>query len=274
MSDQVPLLSGGVPRINRITIDQPWDWLAAGWADLRAAPAVGFGYGALFVAAGFVALALMWVWDIFALFLPLAGGFLLVAPVLAVGLYETSRRLAAGEPTSMRLALTAWRRNLGQVALLGVALLLFFIAWMRLASLIFMLFFAYDPPAPDSFIQHVFFRWDSIPFLLVGCGIGAVLATLVFAITVVSVPMLLDRDVNVVVAIATSVEAVRQNPFPMFVWACLIVLFTGAGLATGYLGLIITLPIVGHASWHAYRDLVAPATASEAAALSGRESLA
>lgn len=257
MSEQVAVLSHGVPRVNKVSPERPWEWLARGWADLRAAPTVGLGYGAIFAAIGLAVLALMWAWDVFELFLPLAGGFLLVAPVLAVGLYETSRRLAAGEPTSMRLALTAWQRNVGQVALLGVALLLFFIAWMRLASLIFMLFFAYDPPAPDSFIQHVFFSWDSIPFLLVGCGVGAVLAALVFAISVVSVPMLLDRDVNVVVAIATSVEAVRRNPFAMFVWACLIVLFTAAGLATFYLGLIVTLPIIGHATWHAYRDLVA-----------------
>ncbi|MEX2630127.1 MAG: DUF2189 domain-containing protein [Tistlia sp.] len=257
MSEQVAVLSSGVPRINRISADQPWTWLARGWVDLRAAPAVGLGYGALFALVGFLVLALMAAWDLFELFLPLAGGFLLVAPVLAVGLYETSRRLQAGEPCSMRLALTAWQRNLGQVALLGVVLLLFFIAWMRLASLIFMLFFAYDPPSPSGFLEHVFLRWESIPFLLVGGGIGALLATLVFAIAAISAPMLLDRDVNVVVAIATSVEAVRRNPFPMFVWACLIVLFIGAGLATFYLGLIVTLPIVGHATWHAYRDLVA-----------------
>ncbi len=256
MSDQVAVLSDGVPKIRTISPERPWTWLSRGWSDLRAAPAVGLGYGALFAAAGFLVVALMWSFDVFELFLPLAGGFLLLAPVLAVGLYETSRRLAAGEKVTMATALLAWRRNVGQVALFGVALLLFFIAWMRLASLIFMLFFAYDPPSPETFIQDVFFQWDSIPFLLVGGGVGAVLAALVFAISVVSVPMLLDRDVNVVVAIATSVETVRRNLFPMFVWGCLIVLFTGAGLATFYLGLIVTLPIIGHATWHAYRDLV------------------
>lgn len=258
MSEQVSVLSRGVPRINRISAERPWEWLAHGWNDLRAAPAVGLGYSALFTLAGFLVLVLLWRWNLFELVLPLAGGFLLLAPVLAVGLYETSRRIEAGERTSMALALTAWRRNVGQVALLGVALLLFFIAWTRLASLIFMLFFGYDPPAPGDFIEQVFFSWNSLPFLLVGCGVGAILAALVFAIAAVSVPMLLDRDVNVVVAIATSVETVRRNPFPLFVWACLIVLFAGAGLATFFVGLIVALPIVGHATWHAYRDLVVP----------------
>ena len=107
MSEQVAVLSDGVPRVRRVSPERPWDWLAKGWADLRAAPGVGLGYGALFAAAGLAIGGLMWLWDVFELFLPLAGGFLLLAPVLAVGLYETSRRLGGGEPTSMRLALTA-----------------------------------------------------------------------------------------------------------------------------------------------------------------------
>lgn len=256
MSDAVPVLSHPIPQIRKISIDQPWVWLAKGWADLRACPAVGFGYAAIFAGVGFVLAALILSLDQFAVILPLTGGFLLVAPVLAVGLYETSRRLESGAPTSMRLALTAWQHNLSQVSLMGLVLLLFFFAWMRLAFLIFMLFFAYQPPDPANLIAEVFLSVESIPFLIVGTGIGAVLAVLVFAISAISIPMLIDRDVNVILAIATSFEAVRQNFWPMMVWASLIVLFTFAGLASFYLGLIFTLPLIGHASWHAYRDLV------------------
>lgn len=253
----VPVFGQPLPKIRKISVDRPWAWLAAGWQDLRAAPAVGLGYGAAFAVAGFLMLGLSYELGLFwQVLLPLAGGFLLVAPVLAVGLYETSRRLQADEPTSMRLALTGWNRNLGQTALIGVAGLVLWIAWMRLAFLIFMLFFAYEPPRPDHFLNDVFLSDITIPFLLTGTAVGAVLAVIAFAISAVSVPMLMDRDVNVMVAIVTSVEAVRQNFYPMMVWASLIVLFTAAGLATAYFGLIITLPIIGHATWHAYKDLV------------------
>jgi uncharacterized membrane protein len=253
-----PVYDQPLPKIRKIGVDRPWAWLAAGWQDLRAAPAVGLGYGAAFTAIGFVLLGAAWQMDmLWKVVLPLAGGFLLVAPVLAVGLYETSRRLQAGEPTSMTLALEGWNRNLGQLALVGVAGLVLWIAWMRLAFLIFMLFFAYDPPRPDHFLADVFLSDETIPFLLTGTVVGAVLAVIAFAISAVSVPMLMHRDVNVIAAIVTSVEAVRQNFFPMMVWAALIVLFTAAGLLTFYFGLIVTLPLIGHATWHAYRDLVA-----------------
>jgi uncharacterized membrane protein len=254
----VPVFGQPLPKIRKISVDSPWSWLAAGWQDLRRAPAVGLGYGALFAVVGFLLLGVSYQMGLFwQVLLPLAGGFLLVAPVLAVGLYETSRRLQAGESATMADALTGWNHNVGQLALVGVAGLVLWIAWMRLAFLIFMLFFAYEPPRPDNFLADVFLSDTTIPFLLTGTAVGAVLAVIAFAISAVSVPMLMDRDVNVVAAIVTSVEAVRQNFFPMMVWAALIVLFTAAGLLTFYVGLIVTLPLIGHATWHAYKDLVA-----------------
>ncbi|WP_119168411.1 DUF2189 domain-containing protein [Algihabitans albus] len=256
----VPVFGQPLPKIRKISVDRPWAWLAAGWQDLRAAPAVGLGYGAAFTLLGFLLLGASYQLGLFwQVLLPLAGGFLLVAPVLAVGLYETSRRIQAGEPTSMGLALSGWNRNLGQIGLIGMAGLVLWIAWMRLAFLIFMLFFAYEPPRPDNFLADVFLSDITIPFLLTGTAVGAVLAVIAFAISAVSVPMLMDRDINVMAAIVTSVEAVRQNFFPMMVWASLIVLFTAAGLLTFYFGLIITLPLIGHATWHAYKDLVSEA---------------
>jgi uncharacterized membrane protein len=248
-----------MPALRKISMDQPWVWLSKGWSDLRKAPSVGLGYGALFAVTGFALLLVIYALDIMEVLLPLVGGFLLIAPVLAVGLYETSHRIETGQPTSMALALTAWQRNIGQVSLIGMALFTLYMVWILLALLIFMLFFSYDPPSPDTFIQEVFFSVESIPFLIVGSLVGAVLATLVFAISAISVPMLLDRNVNMMLAIATSFEAVRQNPAPMFVWGCLIMLFTAAGLASFFLGLIVTLPLIGHATWHAYRDLTEPA---------------
>ncbi|MDJ0942351.1 MAG: DUF2189 domain-containing protein [Kiloniellales bacterium] len=263
MSEAVPVFSTPSPKIRQVGLDRPWAWLAAGWGDLRKAPAVSLGYGLVFALAGFAILAVVWASGIsaeryggFFVVLPLSAGFMLVGPIMAVGLYEVSSRLAKGETVSLGIAVSAFRRNPAQIALMGLALMLFLLFWIRLATLIFALFFASNPPDPNNLIMDVFFSAEAIPFLIVGVSVGAVLSALVFSISAVSIPMLLDRNVNVILAIATSVAAVRHNLAPMAVWAALIVLFTGAGLVTAYLGLVVALPLIGHATWHAYRDLV------------------
>ncbi len=140
---------------------------------------------------------------------------------------------------------------------MGLVLMLFLLAWIRLATLIFALFFSQRPVTMENFVSEVFFSAESIPFLIVGCGIGGVLAVIVFAISAVAIPLLLDReDANVFTAIAASVTAVTENPKTMAVWAALIALFIGAGLVTFYIGLIIALPLIGHATWYAYKDLI------------------
>jgi len=257
MSDAVTVFGGPVPKIRKIEMDRPWTWLTNGWRDLRKAPTVSVTYGVFFAAVGFVILGLLWFLNLFYLVLPLSAGFMLMGPLVAVGLYEVSRRLAEGEQPTLEHAALAITRNASQILLMGVALMIFLLAWIRLATLIFALFFSFKPPSLDNFVAEVFFQPESVPFLIVGIGAGAVLAALVFAISAVSIPMLLDRpQINVATAIAASVQSVRLNPAPMALWAALIVLFAGAGLAAGYIGLAITMPIVGHATWYAYRDLV------------------
>jgi uncharacterized membrane protein len=264
-SDTVPVFAGPSPRIQRIGMDRPWTWLARGWRDLWRAPAVSLAYGVIFSLAGLVIAAAIWLIDVFYLVLPLTAGFMLLGPILAVGLYEISRRLDRGEPVrrldrgepvSLGAALTAWRRNMAQIALMGLLLMLFLLAWIRIATLLFALFFADNPPDPNNFIAEVFFSLDSIPFLVTGTILGAILAGLAFALSAVSIPMLLDRDTNVVAAAATSFTAVRHNLPAMLFWGFLIVLFVGVGLVSFYVGLVVTLPLIGHATWHAYRDLV------------------
>ena len=249
------------PTLAKIPLDRPWVWLAKGFSDLRRAPAVSLGYGIVFAIAGYLLIGSLWALGWLYLTLPLAAGFMIVGPLFAVGLYEVSRRLQSGEPISFATALAAWRRNGSQIGLMGIALMLFMFAWLRLAALIFMLFFGLEPPSLDQLVQQTLLSPEALPFLIIGGLVGAVLALVSFAISVISIPLLLDRpEVNVFTAITTSIQAVKTNPMPMLFWGALIVLFVGAGLATFLLGLIITLPLIGHASWHAYQDLTGAET--------------
>ncbi len=256
MSDAIPVFTTPSPRIRVVPVDRPWVWLARGWSDLVRAPGVCLGYGIALVVASCGLTAGLLLADIPYLLLPLAAGFMLIAPVLAVGLYEVSRRLERGEVATIKEAAFAWRRNGLQIALAGFILMLIHLAWVRAASLLFALFFQDVHPSLDGLANALLHTGIGLPFLMVGTLIGAVLATVVFSISVVSFPMLLDRDVGVMTAIATSVTAVMANRQAMALWAGLIVVFTGLGVATLYLGLALALPLVGLATWHAYRDLV------------------
>jgi uncharacterized membrane protein len=243
--------------IRQLDLEAPWRWLAAGWADLLAMPHISLAYGAVFtaLAAGFwLGLASVG-WQ--SLMLALAGGFLLIGPVLAVGLYEASRRRQLGVPVRLDDVLVAGFRAPGQLALLGLALLLIYVAWIRTAFLMFMLFFADGPfPPIEEFVPRLLFTWQGVTLLTAGTVVGAALAALVFSISVVSAPMLMERPVGVATGILTSVRAVRANLKPMALWAALIAAFVAVGLVTLCLGLIVIFPLIGHATWHAYRDVV------------------
>jgi len=173
-----------------------------------------------------------------------------------MGLYDISRRLEAGEPVSLGRALTAWRGNVLPIALFGVVVGLLMIVWSRLAIVLFAVLMGGRALSLDASAAQLFFSGSGLTFLLVFTVVGAIIAGAVFTISVVSIPMMLDRKTDFMTAILTSLAAVRANPAPMALWAALIVLFTGLGLVTFYLGLAITLPLVGHATWHAYRSLV------------------
>lgn len=257
MSEPVAVFQGPSPQIRRVPIDRPWVWLAAGWNDLWAAPASGLAWGAGAVAAGWASIALLLWFEQPWLVLPLSAGFFFVGPFVAVGLYETSRRLGAGLPVDGRATLGAWRRNPDQIALMGVVLLLLHLAWMRAAQLLFALFQGQGVPSWDRFSDVLWHSARSLPFLAVGVAIGAALAALAFVIGAFSIPFLLDRrHSNVFEAIATSVAAVRLNPRPMLLWAGLIVMLVAMAMVPGLLGLVVVLPVVAHATWHAYRDVV------------------
>lgn len=257
MVEALQTTNGLALPVRRVDVERPWQWLTAGWRDLCAAPVVSLAYGAVFVVVSFTLTLGLWLYDLAYLVLPLAAGFLLVAPMLAVGLYESSRRLERGKQPRLGDAVRAWRRNAGGLAAMGLVLALFMLAWIRIAFLVFALFFGTADPNFAMLVDSIFFSLVGIPFLVVGTIIGGVLAAGVFALSVVAPPLLLDRDVGALTAMATSVAAVLRNWRVMIGWGALIVLFTAGGLVTAYIGLALTWPLIGHASWHAYRDLVA-----------------
>jgi uncharacterized membrane protein len=246
-----------VPTIRRIELDRPWQWLAQGWQDLTRAPLVSIGLGLVFAVVSWLLTFGLWWGGYLYLVLPMATGFMIVGPILAIGFYEISRCLAAGERVGLISAFAVFRRNPRQIAVMGFILLLVLLTWIRIAAMIFMLFWGLEPPSFQDLIVNTFLRPSSLPFLIFGVGVGGLFAFLAFAISAVSIPMLADRPrVDAITAIVTSVRAVRENPGPMVLWAALIAAATGVGLATLYLGLIVTVPLLGYATWHAYRDLV------------------
>ncbi len=254
----VTAASGDEPVVvNRLPSDPTGRWLAAAWSDIRRSPATSLAPGLLCAFASYVLAIAVFVDGRYAAMLPLLGGFMFVAPLIAVGVYETSRRHETGEPVNLFMAVAGFRRNAGQIALMALFLMLFLLGWVRLALLMFALFFGLNPPPLDTFFANILFDVGNLPFLLISNAVGAVLAVVVFMTSAVSLPMLLDRQTDVVTAIITSWRACTANPRVMFGWAALIVLITGLGIVTFFLGLIVALPLIGHASWHAYRDLVA-----------------
>ncbi len=243
--------------IRHVSPDRPWVWLTAGWQDLMAAPRVGFFYGGALVAAGWaLVLALLWLRTAWAI-LPVAAGFFMIAPLAAAGLYEASRRREAGQPVALADCLTGFTRNAGQLAFLGIVLVILHLFWVRVAALIFMLIFGINFAPRLEDLPIAMLRSDMLlPFLVLGTGAGAIFAAVAFAISAVSIPMLVDRDITAMEAIAVSIRAVLANPGAMVFWAGLIVVFTAMAMVPFFLGLALVLPVVGHATWHAYRDLV------------------
>lgn len=242
------------PRVRNVGLSAPLRWLAAGAADLRRSAPVSLAQGVGFAAFGFVATALAW--DRPHLVTALASGFFLVAPILALGFYEISRRLSLGEAPGYRDAWRAGSRNPESIGLFGLALALMIIAWERMSAILFGLFFGGSLPDAQSLLDTVLFSGGHVGFLAAYVGVGAVFAAVAFALAVVTVPMLIDWNVDVVTAMMTSMKAVAANPLPMLLWAALIVVLVAVGIATLFVGLVITLPVVAHASWHAYRGLV------------------
>lgn len=246
-------------RIRRIATDRPWTWLTLGWRDMMANKPISLAYGAVLTLAGWVlALLLFEIGTAWAI-LPATAGFFIMAPILAAGLYEVSRRRAAGEAVTLAEAVAGFRRNPTQIAMMGVTLLVLHLFWTRIAGLLFALFFGINfAPSLGQLPMAMLQSEQLLPFLVVGTGFGFVLASVTFAVAAISIPMLLDKpEVSFLEAATVSIQVVMENWRAMALWAGLIVVFTGLALVPFFLGLVIVMPLIGHATWHAYKDLVA-----------------
>jgi uncharacterized membrane protein len=244
----------GLPEIRKVDSGRPVIWLQRGWADFKKALAPSLVYGGWAAAFGFA--LLMVAWRSTYLVPALVGGFLLVAPFVAIVFYALSRQIEQGRPVDGAEAVFAWRRNTGEIALWGLALTLALIVWERLAAILFALSYGGEVRDLTTLVSDILFSGRYLPFLLVYFAVGGIFAFIVFVFGIVTAPMLLDREVDVVTAALTSLRACLANPGATLVWAALIAVLTAIGFATLMLGLVIIFPLLGHASWHAYRDLV------------------
>ncbi|MEZ5855135.1 MAG: DUF2189 domain-containing protein [Hyphomicrobiaceae bacterium] len=243
-----------------VPFDRPWEWLAAGWRDLWQVPSVSLAFGGMALALGIALGVVLLLAGLESLLPILAGGFLLVGPMLAIGLYEKSRALKANEtPSIAGSALAVRRASVSGLGLLTAFLLIVYILWLRVAFLLLALFLGTHglPPARE-FMSTLLFTPQGLGLLVVGTAVGAVLASVVFTATAISIPMVMDQKVDALTAVARSFQAVAANIKPMALWAVLIAGFIAFGIATLGLGLLVTFPLVGHATWHAYCDIAQP----------------
>lgn len=239
--------------LNTLSWAAPFTWLKAGWRDFTRAPAIGLFYGLCFVLMG---------WALVGTFrrapeytLALSAGFLLLGPFLCLGLYHASRELEQGRKPGLLSSLTAWRISSAQLAIFAAVLLVLEMLWGRAAMIVFAISFEGVPDFSgplSSFLTEEF-----ITFGIVYTVVGAIFAGLIFAISVVSMPMILDRSVDAVSAGLLSMRLVATQPGVMWLWAALIGLLSLVAMLPGFVGLLVVAPVLGHASWHAYRAALA-----------------
>jgi uncharacterized membrane protein len=245
-----------VPPIRQVAPGAIARWLRLGWRDFRQSGWPSLMHGLIVVGMSVVII------EIALLFWPLlpgaVSGFLVVGPVLATGLYALSRRLERGQRARFKDAFRAWRR--GSRCLLRFGLLLVFVAtaWVVLSVAMFHLFVPVEITGPLDFLRYVFSQDDHV--FVLWTVLAGLVAAVTFAVTVVSVPILVDRSVTTPLAIRTSARAVAKNPVTMAAWAVFILLAAGFSVATLMLGFIVLYPVLGHASWHVYRDVVDSST--------------
>jgi uncharacterized membrane protein len=247
-------VTSGLPAVREAAPDAPWRWLRLGLADMRAAPGPSLFYGCVLTLLGVL---LTQSPSKGAVELALLTGVLIVGPFLLMGLYDISRRLARGESVALGATMMAWKANAPAIGFYAVILALLLAVWIRVSIVVVALFFDGSAPSLQALWDSMKESPDAIAFIIAYLAAGCGFALFVFATSVVSLPMLLDRDrMDALSAMITSFNALRKSFGTMLIWAGLVVSLVAFGFAALYVGLIVVLPMIGHATWHAYRETV------------------
>jgi uncharacterized membrane protein len=251
--------SQALPTIRKIRMTDLKDALARGMEDFWAVPTHAIFLSIIYPVIALV-LAQLTLNNTFHLFFPLAAGFALIGPLAGLGLYELSRRRELGLDLSWTHAFDVWHSaSIGGIAALGVLLAVIFLVWVAVAEAIYIATFGYAPPESiPNFLHQVFTTPEGWTLIVVGNGVGFLFAVLVLMISVVSFPLLLDRDVGVAPAILTSVRAVLRNPVTMAMWGLIVAGLLLIGSLPLFIGLAVVMPVLGHSTWHLYRHVVEP----------------
>ncbi|HEX6363248.1 MAG TPA: DUF2189 domain-containing protein [Albitalea sp.] len=262
-TDYAPPASPAGVRLRPLRLADIGTWLALGWRDFTRAPGIGIFYGGCFALMGWALLAVFEHAPVYVL--ALAAGFLLVGPFLCMGLYRVSQHLERGESPDFEDSLIAWNTRTGSLAIFGFTLLVIEMIWSRVALVIFAVSFDGMPDFKGSLLALL--DPQNLNFIVAYLAAGAVFAGLIFAVSVVSIPMILDRPVDAITAGLTSIRLSLSQPLVMFAWGAVITVLVVLAMLPGFLGLLVVGPVLGHATWHAYRGAVEPpAPAAEAAA--------
>lgn len=252
MNDDGVLPPSPVPDVGRVTLPELFVVLSAGWHDFRAAPGYGLFFSAVYVLGGLLLVFLgagTVAWT-----LAVSLGFPLIAPFAAVGLYEVSRRLEAGIALDRReiLSVVINERH-RQIPWMGAIIVIYFLFWTFLAHMVFALFMGPAALINISTSLETYMTWRGLAMIGAEMLIGGVLAFLLFSMTVVSLPLLLEKEIDFVTAMLLSFQVVRQNLLVMVIWAAIVSALTFLAMLPMFLGLFVVLPILGHATWHLYR---------------------
>ena len=253
MSHEIDARRGAFPAVREIGFGRPLAWLGQGWRDFLAHPLQSAFYGACFAVMGW--LIVFTFRNAYQYVSALVTGFFLVGPFLAIGLYDLSRRRQRGEPARLAPTLDAWRPNVGAIGMFALVLGVILLVWARASLVVFALFYTHEMPSVQGFLAQVL-SLDNLEFLVAYFCVGGFFALLVFAISAVAVPMMMDRDTDGIVAVLTSVKAFGTNLPAMLLWGLIITVVIGAGFALWFAGLVVAVPVIGHGAWHAYRDIV------------------
>lgn len=240
--DELPF----VAPCTQLKIQAPLNWLKLGWNDIKTAPKQSLTYGSIIVLLSYCISIMIWQFGGIGLLMSILSGFIFLGPVLAIGLYSISCQIQEGMKPQLGYCFREGKRHLGNELVFAVILLVIFLVWAKAASTIHIFF-----PAESNATFSEYFI-----FLSIGTITGAIFSGIIFCFSAFSLPMIMDKKVDVVTAVITSINAVLRNKMVLFLWAVIVALIVVIGFATAFIGFVILMPLVGHATWHAYKETI------------------